>query len=60
MMIEELRSKWKRAMLIQLIIVVPVLLFVLGCGQTEKLSEFEGLVVGKREPADHHGVIRAV
>jgi hypothetical protein len=41
-----------RSRVIRLLIAASVLLFVIGCGQTDKLSEFEGIVVAKRTPAD--------
>lgn len=43
--------KWS-LFVIQLLTATTILLLVIGCGQTDKLSEFEGIVVAKRSPTD--------
>lgn len=44
-------NRWRK-LLTRLSIAFLILLFISGCGQTDELSEFEGIVVAKREPAD--------
>jgi hypothetical protein len=43
--------KWS-LFVIQLLTAATILLLVSGCGQTDELSEFEGIVIAKRAPVD--------